>query len=116
MQHLRTVTAKVLGLASFEDVDPAAGLMDLGMGSLMAIELRNQLSRTLVVSLPATLAFDYPSLVALHLYLLHELEPPSAMNPQADLVPLSNAVASSPNDLDDIAAQLAAVLYGENKG
>ncbi|MEM7127079.1 MAG: SDR family NAD(P)-dependent oxidoreductase [Chloroflexota bacterium] len=73
MQHLRHVTAKVLGLGSPEKVAPSLGIMDMGMDSLMAVELRNQLSRTLETSLPATLLFDYPNLNMLQKHLIEEL-------------------------------------------
>ena len=73
MQHLRDMTAKVLGLSSSTQVNPVQGLMDLGLDSLMAVELRNQLTRTLELSLPATLAFDYPTLNLLHSYLIEEM-------------------------------------------
>ena len=73
MQHLRAITANVLGLLSGEQVNPAQRLMDLGLDSLMAVEWRNHLTRTLELSLPATLAFDYPTLNLLHSYLVTEM-------------------------------------------
>lgn len=102
LQHLRDATAKVLGASSPEQINPARGLMDMGMDSLMAVELRNNLNLTLAVSLPATLVFDYPTLNLLHTYLVDELfehvdvdhadiahtktdEPPSAALPTDEL-------------------------------
>ena len=43
----------------------ALPLKDLGLYSLMAVELRNHLARFGGVALPATLAFDHPTLEAL---------------------------------------------------
>jgi hypothetical protein len=37
---------------------------DLGLGSLAAVELRNRLSGQLGVPVPATLAFNHPSIAA----------------------------------------------------
>jgi acyl carrier protein len=63
----------VLGLGS--PPDPMSGFFDLGMDSLMAVEFRNRLAKSLGagVQLPNTLAFDYPSLDKLADYLCEEL-------------------------------------------
>ncbi|MBV8886873.1 MAG: type I polyketide synthase [Chroococcidiopsidaceae cyanobacterium CP_BM_RX_35] len=66
--HIQTEVAKVLGLDSCQLL-PQQGFSDIGMDSLMAVELKNRLERTLGSSLPATLAFDYPTIEALVDYL-----------------------------------------------
>lgn len=117
LDHLRSVTARVLGLASPEELSPTAGLMELGLGSLMAVELRNQLGRALGLALPATLIFDYPTLSHLHRYLLTELYPPGA----AELVAVNTSEPAKAPDravpaedaLDDIAALLSQAVYDE---
>jgi amino acid adenylation domain-containing protein len=53
--------AEVLGLDSGSDVPPQVGLFELGMDSLMALEFRARLESGIARSLPATLAFDYPT-------------------------------------------------------
>jgi hypothetical protein len=44
--------------------------MELGMDSLMAVELSGRLGRLLGVSLPTTFAFEYPTLATLAAHLL----------------------------------------------
>ena len=50
--------------------DDHVALKDIGLDSLMAVELRNLLTRSIGVHLPATVVFDHPSLGALTDYLL----------------------------------------------
>lgn len=55
----------VLDLPGDAPVPPSAPLEQLGLDSLMAVELRNQFARLGGVPLPATLCFDHPTLDAL---------------------------------------------------
>jgi pyruvate/2-oxoglutarate dehydrogenase complex dihydrolipoamide acyltransferase (E2) component len=48
-------------------------LRELGLDSLMAVELRNALGRRAGVTLPSTLAFDHPTSAAIAKYLLDEV-------------------------------------------
>ncbi|MDE2845936.1 MAG: SDR family NAD(P)-dependent oxidoreductase, partial [Gemmatimonadota bacterium] len=54
---------------------PTVGFFDLGMDSLMAVELRNRLNRTLSGSYtaPNTLVFDYPDISSLATHLMDEI-------------------------------------------
>ncbi|MBE9170244.1 type I polyketide synthase [Pleurocapsales cyanobacterium LEGE 06147] len=72
-EHVRYQLAKVLGLNSPEQIDLQQGFSELGMDSLMAVELRNRLQNSLGCSIPSTLAFDYPTVEALVNYLAQEL-------------------------------------------
>ena len=56
-------------------LDPRQGFFEMGMDSLMAIELKKQLEAALGYVLPVTLAFKYPSIEAITTYLLHEVLP-----------------------------------------
>ncbi|HEY6879599.1 MAG TPA: SDR family NAD(P)-dependent oxidoreductase, partial [Polyangiales bacterium] len=58
---VQEVVARVLGLASPAAVPPNQPLKDLGLNSLMAVEVRNQLSVRAETKLPTTLVFDYPT-------------------------------------------------------
>ena len=62
---MRTEAAVVLGLRAPDLVDPARSLFNIGMDSLMAIELKSRLERAVAATLPSALAFNYPSVNAL---------------------------------------------------
>ncbi|WP_394836552.1 amino acid adenylation domain-containing protein [Pendulispora rubella] len=63
----REVTA-VLGAAS--PVASSKQLQELGLDSLMAVDLRNRLSKATQITLPASLAFDHPTPDAIAAHLL----------------------------------------------
>jgi acyl transferase domain-containing protein/NAD(P)-dependent dehydrogenase (short-subunit alcohol dehydrogenase family)/acyl carrier protein len=69
LAHVAERTRHVIGLDENVALDARVALKDVGLDSLMAVELRNVLTRSLGTSLPATLLFDYPSLDALVSYL-----------------------------------------------
>ncbi|MFD7710609.1 SDR family NAD(P)-dependent oxidoreductase, partial [Streptomyces sp. NPDC059786] len=58
---VRAKTAGVLRFDSAEEVEPDAVFLDLGLDSLAAVELKNALETALRVPLPASAAFDHPS-------------------------------------------------------
>jgi SAM-dependent methyltransferase/acyl carrier protein len=66
--HIQATLAKVLGLPSLPPTN--LGFTDLGMDSLMGIELRRTLERSLHLSLRSTLAFEYPTVEELADHLL----------------------------------------------
>lgn len=59
----------VLGLSDSRSVPLEQGLFEMGMDSLMSVELRKRLERGIGSSLPATLTFNYPNIEALAAYL-----------------------------------------------
>jgi acyl transferase domain-containing protein/NADPH:quinone reductase-like Zn-dependent oxidoreductase/acyl carrier protein len=67
--QIRRDAARVLGLENLALLPNNQPLNELGLDSLMAVELRNGLSNALGCSLPATLLFDYPTVEALAGYL-----------------------------------------------
>jgi NADPH:quinone reductase-like Zn-dependent oxidoreductase/acyl carrier protein len=62
---VRAEIGAVLGLDASFVVDPQQGLRDLGIDSLMSIEVRNRLQAGLGQPLPSTVVFDYPTVQAL---------------------------------------------------
>ncbi|WP_437873438.1 SDR family NAD(P)-dependent oxidoreductase [Sorangium sp. So ce363] len=65
--------ARVLSQSAASAVPYDRPLQELGLDSLMAVELRNALSRRVGATLRATLAFDYPTVDALSRWLLGEV-------------------------------------------
>jgi acyl carrier protein len=64
-EAIRAIAAKVLGLADPKELDVNEPLRQLGLDSLMSVELRNLLGKAVEQTLPVTITFDYPSVVAL---------------------------------------------------
>jgi polyene macrolide polyketide synthase len=73
LELVRRTLAGVLGYASPEAVSARRAFTELGLDSLSAIELRNQLAASTGRTLSATLVFDYPTPAALARHLLSEL-------------------------------------------
>lgn len=64
-EQVRLLTVKVLGVQRSGDLNVTEPLRQLGLDSLMAVELRNLLGKAVGRTLPATLTFDHPSVAAL---------------------------------------------------
>ena len=85
----------VLGAAAGESIPADQPLNELGLDSLMALELRKTLGRGLGLELPATLLFSHPSTEALtaHLAELLGLDATDAAGSPGEPVPDSDVVA-----------------------
>ena len=73
INHLQNQIATVLGLPPSELPDPEIGFFEMGMDSLMAVELKKRLEKTLLISLSPTLAFNYPNIYALSSYIIEDI-------------------------------------------
>ncbi len=65
----------IIRLAPSEFLDRQEGFFDMGMDSLMSVELKTRLERRFQVTLPATLTFNYPTVEAVGGYVLGLLRP-----------------------------------------
>ncbi|MFJ2443922.1 SDR family NAD(P)-dependent oxidoreductase [Streptomyces sp. NPDC087658] len=71
-------TARVLGLDTTDSIRADQPLRELGLDSLMAVELRNRISARVGTRLQATLLFDHPTTEQLARHLLTVLGVPEA--------------------------------------
>jgi acyl transferase domain-containing protein/short-subunit dehydrogenase/acyl carrier protein len=77
---VRAAARKELGLSSGRPMPADLPLQELGLDSLMALELRNILAQAMGRPLSATLLFDYPTIRGLAGYLLSLLAMPQDSN------------------------------------
>jgi acyl carrier protein len=70
---VRASVGEVLRYDSADDVDPDAKFAELGVDSLMAVELKNSLEAAFEVSLPTSAVFDYPSIPLLARFISEQL-------------------------------------------
>ena len=97
---------RVLGLDRSRVLNKRQGLTDLGLDSLMAVELSNRISRATATRLPSTLVFEHPTVEAMGAHVLavlsleteHSADPAPAELAEADLAEMS---------ADDLALALA---------
>lgn len=112
--HVRELAARVLNLNVSRMDDDTRPLQELGLDSLMAVELRNLLAASLdAQSLPATLAFDYASVAALTAYLATEAlgwESDEVGNPAAP----ADLLAQLEELSDDEAGRRLKILEGKS--
>jgi KR domain/Phosphopantetheine attachment site len=72
-QYLEQEVRAGLGLPEGHVIDPRRGFAELGMDSILSVELRDRLCAELEVMLPATVVFEHPTLETLTLHLLSQI-------------------------------------------
>jgi NADPH:quinone reductase-like Zn-dependent oxidoreductase/acyl carrier protein len=75
LEHVRAQVAAVIGMPAGQSVAERQPLRDLGLDSLMAVELCNRLRRDLGIEQPlaATIVFDHPTVAAVADYLASDI-------------------------------------------
>lgn len=106
--HIQNEAARVLGMNSLPV--PQTGFFDMGMDSLMAVELKRRLESSLKQSLSTTLAFNYPTIEKLAEYLLTKI---FSEELEIDTKGISNVKPEMVNDCAITATKLEQVSEAE---
>jgi acyl transferase domain-containing protein/NADPH:quinone reductase-like Zn-dependent oxidoreductase/thioesterase domain-containing protein/acyl carrier protein len=80
---IRAEVATVLGITDPDDLSPERPLQELGLDSLMAIELRNRITAATSVRLPATFFLEFPTVQRASDQLLDQLGRSGALDAAA---------------------------------
>lgn len=71
--HMQEEVTLLMGFDSTDDVDPKQPLLDLGVDSLVAIDLSNRLQKSINLELEISVFFEYPTLSELSTYILNNV-------------------------------------------
>ncbi|BCQ68956.1 hypothetical protein PEQA60_29460 [Pseudomonas sp. Eqa60] len=106
------VVGQVFGVADGLELDVRKGFFDMGMSSVMSLDLRSRLGRALSIDLPSTFGFEYTSIEQVTDYLMGQLLAPETREPVAAPEPVSPA--SRHQDLHELSrAELIGALEDE---
>lgn len=98
-----------MGMENGVQIEARHRLFDIGIDSLMAVELRNSLHSGLAISLPSTLVFDYPTVEALVDFLAAGLR----VDDPSTVAPMAERAAATPDLAGFSSDELAAMLEQE---
>jgi acyl transferase domain-containing protein len=114
---IQSEVARVLGTIGVESIDPQQGFFEMGLDSLMAVELKTRLSSALKCNLPASVMFQSPNIEALAEHLLRELalaedghaaaEPPETPRDVLDAASEQDLLLLLAHELDGTASPVA---------
>lgn len=105
---------RVMGLDPGEQIDPNQPLQELGLDSLMAVELRNILCAISGRQLAATLLFKYPTVASLSAFLIKDMFGEDAEDGTTDSAAPVTATAAPEEDFSEMSEdELAELLAKE---
>ncbi|HWO18950.1 MAG TPA: SDR family NAD(P)-dependent oxidoreductase [Kofleriaceae bacterium] len=112
---IRTHAAQVLGITSPSLVDPDRLLPEMGLDSVMALELRNRLGAAIGRRLPRALLLEFPTIQKAAVELLHQLHLDAHSEPAQQPVASSEVMDpdEAPADVDgepSLAAQVTQLM------
>jgi acyl carrier protein len=111
-EHISRQVALVLRIDAAKSIDPELGFFEMGMDSLISVELRNRLQTSLGRPLPSTAAFDYPTIKSLTEFLLQGVATNGKQTVGEPETPLQeeNIVIDEDEDVEEIAKRFAKQL------
>jgi acyl carrier protein len=107
MQWVEESVRSTLGVAKEQKLEHDKSLTDLGLDSLLAVQLRNHLGKTIQLTLPVSLAFNYPTIADMIRFITDLLE---------NALPKPNVESTShskPNESPNSASQSAQDLLAD---
>ena len=117
LEFVAEQVASTLDLANQDDIDLDRPLREMGLDSLMAVDLRNKLSAGMggKLNLPATMVFDHPTVAALADGLLGRL---AAMLPEDNEPDSAEKGAGAPDieNLEDLSEDEIEALFATATG
>lgn len=115
-KHLKDLVQQVLQIENPHQVVANRGLFEMGMDSLMAVELKGRIEKDTGLSLPSTLTFNYPTVDDLTGFLMKQLEP-QEQRPVTENKPDINSAPKTFTDVDALTEdQLSELLIERLKG
>ena len=112
--HVREQVRRALGLDASDRLDGHQGLRELGMDSLMAVDLRQALQQSTGETLSATIAFDYPTIDGLtdHLatLLIDDSAAPTGEDPRREV---AAARVDAVQELEELSDEEVDRLFAE---
>jgi len=107
IRQVQTEVARVMGLDESEAPDPEQGFFQMGLDSLMAIELRNHLSLSIGRNIPAPVMFQFSNISSLAGYVLREVFPDAERAVGSAAAAIIAADGAETSSEDELLAQLA---------
>ena len=74
VENISRIVKQVMKLPESDQLSESRTLRELGMDSVMAVELQNKIGKFVELKLPATLFFDYPTIAEVSGYILKRIE------------------------------------------
>lgn len=97
-RKLGEILTHALRMRPRQEIDPRERLFDLGVDSLIAVELKNRLQSELGTPISSTLLFDYPTIESLVNYILEDLLVQQLNNNSVDKVASSKSQEHAINE------------------
>ncbi|WP_394833379.1 type I polyketide synthase [Pendulispora rubella] len=94
-RHIEVLVMRVLGIKADHLPSSTRGFSELGMDSLMAVDLRNRLQQAFQRVFPGTVAFDHPNLEALTSFVAGEVLQAEEAPTESDPAPVIDADVSA---------------------